>query len=51
MNPHSIHFDWCEKFKILIFGGHFVLVSACQDVKILLLYQQNVANIGQNDLS
>ena len=35
----------------LTFGGHFVLVSACQDVENLLLYQQNVSNIGQNDLS
>ena len=35
----------------LIFGVHFVLVSACQDVKNLLSYQQNVDNIGQNDLS
>ena len=34
----------------LIFGGHFVLVSVCQDVKNLLLYQQNVDNIGRNDL-
>ena len=38
-------------FEGLIFGGLFLLVSACQDVKNLLLYQQNVDNIGQNDLS
>ena len=35
----------------LIFGGHFVLVSAHQNLINVLSYQQNVDNRGHNNLS